>query len=101
MRETFGACSIFGVAADFPTEWYNAHINVRETLFALHEVLKLAIMTHPGCLKGSIAVVDVDNQAKHDAFKKGHSYNAQTHNLVTKLFWLQVETELTLELRWV
>ena len=37
----------------------------------------------------------------HDAFKKGRSRNTQTHNLITKLFWLQVKEDFTLELRWV
>ena len=37
----------------------------------------------------------------HDAFKKGRSRNAQTHDLITKIFWLQVKENFTLELRWV
>ena len=45
---------------------------VQET-FALHEVLKLATTTHPGCLKEGTAVVDVDNKTMHAAFKKGRS----------------------------
>ena len=69
--------------------------------FALHEVLKLATMTHSGYLKGSTAVVDVDNKPMHDAFKKRRSRNTPTHDLITKLFWLQVKEEFTLELRWV
>ena len=94
------AFSVFKTAADLPAAWHNAHINVKET-FALHEVLKLATTTHPGCLKGSTAVVDLDNKAMHDAFKKGRSRNTLTHNLITKLFWLQVKEDFTLELRLV
>ena len=37
----------------------------------------------------------------YDAFKKGRSRNTQTHDLITKLFWLQVKEDFTLELRWV
>ena len=37
----------------------------------------------------------------HDAFKKGRSRNTQTHDLITKLFWLQVKEDFTPELRWV
>ena len=37
----------------------------------------------------------------HDAFKKGRSRNTQTHDLITKLFWLQVKEGFTPELRWV
>ena len=92
--------SIFKAAADFPAEWDNTHINVKQT-FALHEVLKLATTTHPGCLKRRTTVVDVDNKTMHDAFKKRCSWNVQTHDLMTKLFWLQEEENFTLELRWV
>ena len=99
-RRPFGAFSVFKAALDFPASWHNVHINVKET-FALHGVLKLATTTHPGCLKGSTAVVDVDNKTMHDAFKKGRSRNAQTHGLSTKLFWLQIKEDFTLELRWV
>ena len=100
IRGAFGAFSVFKAAADFPAAWHNAHINVKET-FALHEVLKLATTTHPGCLKGSTAVVDVDNKTMHDVFKKGRSRNTLTHDLITKLFWLQVKGDFTLKLRWV
>ena len=70
IRGPFGAFSVFKAATDFLAAWHNAHINFKET-FALHEVLKLATTTHPSCLKGSTAVVDVDDKTMHDAFKKG------------------------------
>lgn len=85
IRGPFSEFFVFQAAADFPAEWCNAYINVKEA-FALHEVLKLATKTHPGCLKGSTAVFDIDNKAMHDAFKKGRSRNTQTHDLITKLF---------------
>ena len=78
IRGLFGAFFVFKAAADFPAAWHNAHINVKET-FALYEVLKLATTTHRG-------VVDVYNKMMHDTFKKGRSRNAQTHDLITKLF---------------
>ena len=37
----------------------------------------------------------------YDVFKKGRSRNTQTHDLITKLFWLQVKEDFILELRWV
>ena len=83
IRGLFGAFPVFKAAADFPAAWHSAHINVKET-FTLHEVLKLATRTHPGCLKGSTAVVDVDNKTMHDAFKKERSRNTQTHDLIKK-----------------
>ena len=98
IRRPFGAFPVFKAAADFPTAWHNAHINVKDT-FALHEVLKMVTTTHPGCLKGSTAVIDVDNKPMHDAFKKGRSRNTQTHDLITKRFWRQVKEDFTLKLR--
>ena len=89
IRGPFAAFSVFKEAVDFPVAWNNAHINVKEK-FALHEVLKLATTIYPGFLKGGTAVVDVDNKTMHDAFKKGRSRNTQAHDLITKLFWLQV-----------
>ena len=70
IRRPFGAFSVFKAAADFLAAGHNAHINVKET-FTLHEVLKLPTTTHPRCLKGGTAAVDVDNKTMHDAFKKG------------------------------
>ena len=61
IRGPFGAFSAFKAAADFPAAWHNTHINVKET-FALHEVAKLVTTIHPGGLKGSTAVVDVDHK---------------------------------------
>ena len=85
IRGAFSTISLFRAAADVPAERYNTHINVKET-FAPHEVLKLATTTYPGCLKGSTAVNDADNEAMHDACKEKRSRNAQTHDLITKLF---------------
>ena len=100
IRGPFGAFFVFKAAGDFPAAWHNAHINVKQ-MFALHEVLKLATTTQPGCLKGSTVVFDVDNKTMRDAFKKGRSRNTQTHDLITKIFWLQAKEDFTLELRWV
>ena len=92
IRGPFGAFFVFKAAADFPAALHNAHIKVKEA-FALHEVLKLATLIHPGCLRGSTAVVDVDNKPMHDAFMNRRSRNTQTHDLITKLFWLQVQED--------
>ena len=100
IRRPFGTVSLLRAAADFSAERYNAHINVKET-FVLHEVLKLATTTLPSCLKGSTAVDDADNEAMHDACKKERPRNAQTHDLIKKLIWHQLEEDLTPELRWV
>ena len=100
IRGPFGAFSVFIAAADVPAAWHNAHINVKET-FSLHEVLKLATTTHPDCLKWSTAIVDVDEKTMHHVFEKGQSRNRQTHDFITKLFWLKVKEDFIQELRWV
>ena len=56
-------------------------------------------MTHPSSLKGSTAVVGVENDAR--CLWQGRSRNTQAHDLITKLFWLQVKEDFTRELRWV
>ena len=90
IRRPFDTVSIFKAAADFSAERYNAHINVKKAL-ALHEVLKLATTALPSCLKGSTAVDDADNEAMHDACKKERPRNAQSHDLIKKLIWHQLE----------
>ena len=77
IRRPSGAFFVFKTVADFPAAWHNAHINVKET-FALHEVLKLATTTHPGCLKGGIAVVDADNKTMYDARRGVHGTRRPT-----------------------
>ena len=46
VRGPFKSFSVFKAAADFPAEWIDVHINVKET-FALHEVLRLLVAQHP------------------------------------------------------
>ena len=97
VRGPFGAFSAFKAAADFPAAWHNAHTNAKET-FALHEVPKLVTTTHPGGLKGSTAVVDVDHKPMHDAFKKGRLRNTQTEDLITQTL---LAVSKRRDLRWV
>ena len=86
--------------ADFPDHLLRAHINVLET-FAFHEVLKLAVDFFPQTVKGAALVVDVDNQTMHGAFRRESGKNADMHEIIKKLFWLQAESYSTLKLRWV
>ena len=85
IRGPFGAFFVFTAAAEFPTEWYNAH-NYLKVTFALHEVRKLATTIHPSCLTGSTTVVDVDSKAMHDIFKKMRLRNVQMHGLTTSSY---------------
>ena len=99
IKETVRSVFCFQSSCRLPGGIVQRKYYAKET-FALHEVLKLATTTHQGYLKGSTAVVDVNNKTMHDAFKKGCSWNMQTHDYITKLFCLQVKEDLTLELRW-
>ena len=46
-------------------------------------------------------MVDVDNMRVFHAFRIEQSKNALLHELITTLFWLQVNTNFTLNLPWV
>ena len=100
VRGPFKSFSVFKAAADFPAEWIDVHINVKET-FALHEVLRLLVAQHPDHLRGTTLVVDVDNTTMFHAFRKGRARNERMHDLIKSLFWLQVDSDFTLKLKWV
>ena len=68
----FKSFSVFKAAADFPAEWIDVHINVKET-FALHEVLRLLVAQYPDHLSGTTLVVYVDNTTMFHAFRKGRA----------------------------
>lgn len=92
--------ALFEAAADFPEEWVKAHINEKEA-YALLETLRLFSKARPSQIQGSTVVVDVDNQTVFYDFRKGKSSNARLHEVITSLFWLQVELDFSLNLRWV
>ena len=74
------------------------HVNVKEA-YALLESSQLYCTTQSLEIKGSTVVVDVGNMTVFHTFKKGKLKNAQLHELITKLFWLQVNEDFTLNLR--
>lgn len=76
------------------------HINVQEG-YALQQTLHLFCADHPNQLKGSTLVSDVDSKVLHDAVEKGRASNSFMHELITDLFWLQIQRDFTLRLRWV
>ena len=86
-------------AADFPPDLAQAHISIKET-FALHEVLRLLVDDQPEYLRGSIATIDVDNTTMFYSVRKGRAKDAYMHQIVCQLFWLHVEADCTLKLRW-
>lgn len=91
---------LFEAAGDFTDEWVKAHINEKEG-FALQETLRLYSAEFPAQIRGSTVVVDVDNQALFYAHRKGKSGNRRIHEVISELFWLQMEVDFTLTLRWV
>ena len=100
VRGSFKSFHVFKAAADFPTEWIDVHINVKE-IFALHEVLRLLVARYPDYLSGTTLVVDVDNTTMFHAFRKGRSRDERMHDLIKSLFWLQVDSDFTPKLKWV
>ena len=73
---------------------------MKET-FALHEGLRLLVAQYPDHLSGTTLVVDVDNTTMVHAFRKGRARDERMHDLIKPLFWLQVDSDFTLKLKWV
>ena len=69
--------------------------------FALHEVLRLLVAQYPDHLSGTTLVVDVDGTTMFHAFRKGRARGERMHDLIKSLFWLQVDSDFTLKLKWV
>lgn len=91
---------VFQAGGDFPQEFQQEHINLQEG-YALQQTLTLFCKSRPFQLAGSTLVSDIDNKVFHDAFKRGRSSVTTIHEMITDLFWLQVEQDFTLRLRWV
>ena len=73
---------------------------MKET-FALHEILRLLVAQYPDHLSGTILVVDLDNTTMLHAFRKGRARDERMYDLIKSLFWLQVDSDFTLKLKWV
>ena len=90
---------IFKAGGDFPPLMAHEHINVQEG-YALQQLLHLFSDDRPTRLAGSTLVSDVDSKVLHDAFRRGRASNTLIHDMITNLFWLQIEQDFTLKLRW-
>ena len=90
----------FRVGEEFPPTWILRHINAKEA-FALYHLLKEYCVAYPDTLWGTQVRVDVDNQSVVHAFNKGRSRNAHVHEVLVKLFTLQVQEGFWLRLRWI
>ena len=69
--------------------------------FAVHEVSPLLVAQYPDHLSGPTFVVDVDNTTMFHAFRKGRAGDERLHDLINSLFWLQVDSDFPLKLKWV
>ena len=78
----------------------STHINLQEG-YALQQTLKMYCADHSAQIAGSTLVSDIDNKAFHDSFKRGRAKNTPMHGMIVDLFWLQVEHDFILKLRWV
>ena len=81
-------------------EWIDVHVNAEET-FALHEVLRLLVAQYPDHLSDTTLVVDIDKTTMFRAFKKDRAGDERMHDLIKSFFWLQVDSNFTLKLKWV
>ena len=90
----------FSAGGGFPHDWLPRAINGKE-MFALLEVLEQCCRVHPGELRRAQVLMDVDNSATVDAFKKGRSSNSITHKMLKRFFELQAEQGFWLSLKWV
>ena len=100
VREPFKSFSVFKAPAGFPAEWIDVHKSMKET-FALHDILRLLVTQSPDHLSGTTSVVEVENTTMFDAFRKSRAGDEQMHDLIKSLFWLQVDSDFTLKLKWV
>ena len=69
--------------------------------FLLYEVLRLLIAKYRDHLSGTTLVIHVDNTAIFHAFRKSSAGDERMHGLIKPLFWLQVDSDFTLKLKWV
>ena len=52
-------------------------------------------------MQGSTLMIDADKQILFFAAKNGRSSNTCMHEIVTEIFWLQVESDFILKVQWV
>ena len=56
---------------------------------------------YPDHLSGTTLVEDVDNTTMFHAFRKGRVGDERMHDLIKSLFWLQVDSDFSLKLKWM
>lgn len=93
-------CDVFRAGGDFPPDVANHHINLQEG-YALQQTLQMYCADFSDRIAGSTLVSDIDNKVFHDSFKRGRAKNTLMHGMIIDLFWLQVEYDFMLKLRWV
>lgn len=93
-------CPVYKAGGDFPPNIAKEHINIQEG-YALQQTLGLFCGDHPQQVAGSTVLLDVDNKVLHDSLRRGRARNTLMHDVITQLFWMQVDCDFTLKLRWV
>ena len=88
---------VFRQGGVFPADMASTHINLQEGN-ALQQTLEMYCADH---FAGSTFVSDIDNKVFHDSFERGRATNTLMHKMIVDLFWLQVEHDFILKLRWV
>lgn len=72
-------------------------INVREA-YALHEIFKLCSVKHPERLAGSKGAIEIDKKTLFHAFRNVRASDSRMHEIIATVFWLQVGSDVTLDL---
>ena len=78
----------------------STHINMQEG-YALQQTLEMYCADHSAQIAGSTLVSDIYDKVFHHSFKRGRAKNILMHEMIVDLFWLQVEHDFILKLRWV
>ena len=83
-----------------PYEWLSGHINSKE-IYTLYHVLRQLCARPPDALRHAQVLINVDNQSRVGAFKRGRAKNSETHALLVQLFDLPVAFGFLLTVKWI
>ena len=91
----------FQTAEDFGEEDVQLHINVKEAV-AFWRLMSNFLPLHKQEVRNKRLIVHTDNLVLFYIYKaQGSSVNLDITSILKKLFWLQVEFECVIELKWI
>lgn len=90
----------FEAGGVFPPEWRSKHINNKE-MYALYNLLLQFCERHPDALRRAQVLIDVDSQSVVGSFNRGRAKNRNMHDVLIRMFDLQIAYDFLLSLTWV